>query len=190
MNIACYYYNYSMLTLVSLPAEVRQNFQRSGRINASAALPCAIMGNKLGGTDLSGLIRFGISMEKELLQRLDQEIVKRGYPNRSEAIRNLIRNQLVEIDWSRGDEEVAGTITIIYNHHVKGLSDLLLELQHRHHGMIVSVMHVHLEHEHCLEVMVIKGKAAEARDLADRLIGVKGVKHGKLTISSTGAGLK
>ncbi len=135
---------------------------------------------------MPGLIRFGISMEKELLERLDEEIVKRGYPNRSEAIRDLIRNQLVELDWSQDDEEVAGTITIIYNHHVRGLSDLLLELQHQHHGMIVSVMHVHLEHDHCLEVMVLKGQASEAKELAGRLIGVKGVKHGKLTITSTG----
>jgi CopG family transcriptional regulator, nickel-responsive regulator len=138
---------------------------------------------------MPGLIRFGISMEKELLARLDQEIVKRGYPNRSEAIRDLIRNQLVELDWSRDEEEVAGTITIIYNHHVKGLSDLLLELQHDHHDLIISVMHVHLEHDHCLEVMVIKGPAVEAKELAGRLIGVKGVKHGKLTITSTGKGL-
>lgn len=136
------------------------------------------------------LIRFGISMEKDLLGRLDQEIVKRGYPNRSEAIRDLIRNQLVEIDWSQEKEEVAGTITIIYNHHVRGLSDLLLEMQHDHHHMIISVMHVHLEHEHCLEVMVIKGMASEAKELAGRLIGVKGVKHGKLTITSTGKSLK
>lgn len=139
---------------------------------------------------MSELIRFGISMNKELLERLDREIVKRGYPNRSEAIRDLIRNSLVELDWSRDDEEVAGTITIIYNHHVRGLSDLLLDLQHQHHGMIVSVMHVHLEHDHCLEVMVIKGRAAEARELAGQLIGVKGVKHGKLTITSTGKRLK
>ncbi|MGM0688582.1 MAG: nickel-responsive transcriptional regulator NikR [Bacillota bacterium] len=138
---------------------------------------------------MSGLIRFGISMEKELMVRLDEEIVKRGYPNRSEAIRDLIRNQLVELDWSRDDQEVAGTITIIYNHHVRGLSDLLLELQHEHHSMIISVMHVHLEHDHCLEVMVIKGQAAEAKELSGRLIGVKGVKHGKLTITSTGKGL-
>jgi CopG family transcriptional regulator, nickel-responsive regulator len=135
---------------------------------------------------MSGLIRFGISMEKELLERLDQEIVKRGYPNRSEAIRDLIRNQLVELDWSRDEEEVAGTITIIYNHHIRGLSDLLLELQHDHHDLIIAVMHVHLEHDHCLEVMVIKGPAAKAKELAGRLIGVKGVKHGKLTITSTG----
>lgn len=135
---------------------------------------------------MSGLIRFGISMEKELLERLDQEIVKRGYPNRSEAIRDLIRNQLVELDWSQDEEEVAGTITIIYNHHIRGLSDLLLELQHVHHDLIISVMHVHLEHDHCLEVMVIKGPAAKAKELAGRLIGVKGVKHGKLTITSTG----
>ena len=136
------------------------------------------------------LIRCGISMEKDLLSRLDQEIVKRGYPNRSEAIRDLIRNQLVEIDWSQEEEEVAGTITIIYNHHVRGLNDLLLEMQHDHHHMIISVMHVHLEHEHCLEVMVIKGMASEAKELAGRLIGVKGVKHGKLTITSTGKSLK
>ncbi len=135
---------------------------------------------------MSGLIRFGISMEKDLLERLDQEIVKRGYPNRSEAIRDLVRGHLVELDWSHEDEEVAGTVTIIYNHHVRGLSDLLLELQHEHHDMIISVMHVHLAHDHCLEVMIIKGKAGEAKDLAGRLIGIKGVKHGKLTITSTG----
>ncbi len=135
---------------------------------------------------MSELIRFGISMDKDLLGRLDQEIVKHGYPNRSEAIRDLVRAQLVELEWSQEDEEVAGTVTIIYNHHVRGLSDMLLELQHEHHEMIISVMHVHLEHDHCLEVMVIKGRAGEARELAGRLIGVKGVKHGKLTISSTG----
>ncbi len=135
---------------------------------------------------MSELIRFGISMERDLMDRLDQEIVKRGYPNRSEAIRDLVRAQLVELEWSQEDEEVAGTVTIIYNHHVRGLSDMLLELQHEHHEMIISVMHVHLEHDNCLEVMVIKGKAAEARELAGRLIGVKGVKHGKLTITSTG----
>ncbi len=135
---------------------------------------------------MSGLIRFGISMEKELLERLDQDIVKHGYPNRSEAIRDLVRAQLVELDWSQENEEVAGTVTIIYNHHVRGLSDLLLELQHEHHDMIISVMHVHLEHDHCLEVMVIKGRAGEAKNFAGRLIGIKGVKHGKLTITSTG----
>lgn len=138
---------------------------------------------------MSELIRFGISMDRKLLERLDKEIVMHGYPNRSEAIRDLIRNQLVELDWSHEEEEVAGTITIIYNHHIRGLSDLLLELQHQHHAMIISVMHVHLEHDNCLEVMVIRGKAAEARELAGRLIGVKGVKHGKLTITSTGTTL-
>lgn len=135
---------------------------------------------------MSELIRFGISMDKDLLSRLDKEIVKRGYPNRSEAIRDLVRSQLVELEWSQEDEEVAGTVTIIYDHHVRGLSDILLELQHEHHEMIMSVMHVHLAHDNCLEVMVVKGKASEARDLAGRLIGVKGVKHGKLTITSTG----
>lgn len=138
---------------------------------------------------MADLIRFGISMEKELLARLDQEIVASKYANRSEAIRDLIRNQLVELDWSQDEEEVAGTITLIYNHHVRGLSDLLLEMQHQHHAMIISVMHVHLEHDHCLEVMVVRGKASEAKAVAGRLISVKGVKHGKLTITSTGTRL-
>ncbi len=138
---------------------------------------------------MPGVTRFGISMDNKLLYRLDQEIVKRGYPNRSEAIRDLIRNQLVELDWSQDLEEVAGTLTMVYNHHVRGLSELLLELQHQYHHLIISVMHVHLEHEHCLEVLVIKGKAAEAKELANKIIGTKGVKHGKLTITSTGESL-
>lgn len=135
---------------------------------------------------MAELIRFGISMDQDLLKRFDREVVTRGYANRSEAIRDLIRKQLVEQDWSGEDCEVAGTITLVYDHHVKGLSDLLLEVQHQYHNLILSVMHVHLTHAHCLEVMVIKGRAGTARDVAGRLLGVKGVKHGKLTITATG----
>lgn len=135
---------------------------------------------------MSALIRFGVSIDQELLERFDHEVVVKGYANRSEAIRDLIRNQLVELDWSGEDEEVAGTITLVYNHHVRGLSDLLLELQHRFHDLIVSVMHVHLAHDRCLEVLVIKGRAGDAREVAARLLGVKGVFHGKLTATSTG----
>jgi len=125
-------------------------------------------------------------MDEELLKRFDDEVVSRGYINRSEAIRDLIRNQLVELDWSKEGEEVAGTITLIYDHHVRGLNDLLLELQHRFHNLIISTMHVHLDHHHCLEVLVIKGPAREAREVAGQLLGVKGVKHGKLSVTSTG----
>lgn len=139
---------------------------------------------------MGGVVRFGISMDKELLERFDQEIVSGSYVNRSEAIRDLIRNQLVEAEWSGEDEEVAGTITLVYDHHVRGLSDLLLEVQHRYHTLILSVMHVHLTHHNCLEVLVIKGPAREAREVAGKLLGVKGVKHGKLTITSTGERLK
>lgn len=138
---------------------------------------------------MTELIRFGISIDRELLERFDREVVRKGYANRSEAIRDLIRNQLVEVDWSSEDEEVAGTITLVYNHHVRGLSDMLLEMQHRYHDLIVSVMHVHLAHERCLEVLVIKGRAGEAKDVAAGLLGVKGVIHGQLTATSTGAKL-
>ncbi|MGI6096734.1 MAG: nickel-responsive transcriptional regulator NikR [Dethiobacteria bacterium] len=132
------------------------------------------------------LIRFGISMHEQLLERFDQEIVSRGYANRSEAIRDLIRNQLVEMEWAEEEQEVAGTITLVYDHHVRGLTDILINLQHRYHQLIISTMHVHLDHDNCLEVLVIKGRAKEAKEAANQLISVKGVKHGKLTITSTG----
>ena len=139
---------------------------------------------------MSGLVRFGISIDQDLLARFDREIISGGYTNRSEAIRDLIRNHLVESEWSGEDVEVAGTITLVYDHHVRGLSDLLLEVQHRYHNLILSVMHVHLTHNNCLEVLVIKGPAGTAKEVAGRLLGVKGVKHGKLTITSTGERLK
>ena len=134
----------------------------------------------------SSLTRFGVSIDNKLLERFDKEIVSRGYNNRSEAIRDLIRNQLVELEWGDENYEVAGTLTLVYNHHTRGLSDLLTELQHSFHEMILSTMHVHLDHHNCLEILVIKGKAREAKEVADRLLSVKGVLHGKLTVTSTG----
>ena len=136
--------------------------------------------------ELSKLVRFGISISQDLLERFDRLIGEKGYTNRSEAIRDLIRDRLVEEDWAGEGTEVAGTITLVYDHHVRGLSELLLELQHRYHHLIVSTMHVHLAHDHCLEVLLIKGPAAETREVAGRLLGVKGVKHGKLTVTTTG----
>jgi len=135
---------------------------------------------------LSNLIRFGISIHEDLLERFDQQIVNRGYHNRSEAIRDLIRNHMVEVEWSDEHEEVAGTLTLVYNHHVKGLTDLLTELQHSYHDLIISTMHVHLDEHNCLEILVIKGKVKDAREVASRILGVKGVLHGKLSITSTG----
>lgn len=135
---------------------------------------------------MTNLIRFGVSISEDLLEHFDQQIFNKGYQNRSEAIRDLIRNHLVEIEWSEENEEVAGTLTLVYNHHVKGLTDLLTELQHTYHHLILSTMHVHLDEHNCLEVLVIKGMAKEAREVANRLLGVKGVLHGKLAITSTG----
>lgn len=139
---------------------------------------------------MAELIRFGVSMDRELLETFDRKVVSKGYANRSEAIRDLIRNQLVEMEWSEDNEEVAGTITLVYDHHVRGLNDLLLELQHRYVKLIVSTMHVHLSHNRCLEVLIIKGPAGEAKAVANQLLSVKGVIHGRLTATSTGKKLK
>jgi len=136
------------------------------------------------------LVRFGVSMNEQLLKMFDKKIVASGYVNRSEAVRDLIRNRLVEMEWEDENQEVAGTITLVYDHHVRGLSHLLTELQHNWHELVLATTHVHLDHHNCLEVLVIKGPAGKAREVADRLVGVKGVKHGQLTITSTGQALK
>lgn len=130
-------------------------------------------------------IRFGISMDDQLLASFDRLIEQKGYMNRSEAIRDLIRASLVELKWEGGDEETVGTVTLVYNHHVRDLSDKLTELQHTHHHEIVSALHVHLDAHNCLEVLVVRGKARDVKRIADGLIGVKGVKHGKLVMTTT-----
>ncbi len=138
---------------------------------------------------MSSLVRFGVSINKGLLVQFDKIIGEKGYSNRSEAIRDLIRNQMVELAWEKDEEEVAGTVTLIYDHHVRGLSELLLEVQHSFHDLILSTMHLHLDHHNCLEVLAVKGAAREVRRIAERLISVKGVKHGRLSITTTGKNL-
>ncbi len=138
---------------------------------------------------MSSLVRFGVSINKGLLVQFDKIIEEKGYSNRSEAIRDLIRNQMVELEWEIDAEEVAGTVTLIYDHHVRGLSELLLEVQHSFHDLILSTMHLHLDHHNCLEVLAVKGAAREVRRIAERLISVKGVKHGRLSITTTGKNL-
>lgn len=135
---------------------------------------------------MSELTRFGISMESKLLERFDQYIAKQHYSNRSEAIRDLVRNELVQDAWQDDDHEIVGTLTIIYDHHKKELSEKLTEHQHKAHENVVSTMHVHLDHHHCLEVLALRGKTHEIRELANVLISTKGVKHGKLVMTSTG----
>lgn len=138
---------------------------------------------------MSDLTRFGISIDDRLLKRFDDLIADKGYVNRSEAIRDLIRNALVEDAWAREDEETVGTVTLVYDHHTRDLADKLTEQQHSHHEAIISALHVHLDAHHCLEVVVVKGKAKSVKRLADELIGTKGVKHGKLVTTTTGKGL-
>lgn len=129
-------------------------------------------------------------MGSALLGQFDRLIERKGYVNRSEAIRDLVRAALVEDQWERGDEETVGTVTIVYDHHTRDLADKLTEHQHAHHDAIISALHVHLDHNNCLEVVVVRGSAEEVRRLADELIGIKGVKHGKLAMTTTGEGLR
>ncbi len=138
---------------------------------------------------MADIVRFGISIKEDLLLRFDDLIAEKGYVNRSEAIRDLIRNALVDNDLSNGEEEAIGTISMVYDHHTRDLADKLTEHQHSHHKEIVSALHVHLDHHHCLEVVVTKGRAREIKRLADELIGTKGVKHGKLMMTTTSKGL-
>jgi CopG family nickel-responsive transcriptional regulator len=136
------------------------------------------------------ITRFGISLENTLLERFDGLINKKGYPSRSEAIRDLIRDSLVTEEWETYRTETVGTITLVYSHDTRELTDNLTDIQHDYHQAIVSAMHIHLDDHNCLEVIVVKGKAKDIKAIADRLIGTKGVKHGKLTVTTTGKRLK
>jgi CopG family nickel-responsive transcriptional regulator len=139
---------------------------------------------------MAQIVRFGVSIDENLLERFDELLGRKGYVNRSEAVRDFIRNAIVEDQWSRSDEEIVGTVTLVYDHHTRDLSDKLTEQQHEYHNAIVSVLHVHLDAHHCLEVLVVRGSAGHVRKLADELIGTKGVKHGKLVTSTTGRDLE
>lgn len=135
---------------------------------------------------MAALVRFGISLDRKLLADFDRLITRKGYGNRSEAIRDLIRDSLVRDQWDKGTEEAVGTVTLVYNHDTRELADRLTDLQHRYFDSIVSTVHVHLDEHHCLEVLVVRGKAADLKAIADRLIGTRGVKHG--TFSATAEG--
>jgi len=134
------------------------------------------------------LVRFGVSLDHHLLDDFDRLIERKNYTNRSEALRDLIRDNLVGQEWDENKETV-GTITIVYDHHVHALTEKLTDIQHRFHRLVLSAMHVHLDHDHCVEVLVVRGKGADIKKVADTLIGTKGVKHGKLTMTTTGQGL-
>ncbi len=139
---------------------------------------------------MSSLSRIGVSIDVDLLEQFDALIEERGYQNRSEAFRDLIRNELVEESWKSPDSEVVGSVTLVYDHHVRLLNDKLLDLQHAFHDAILSTLHVHLDHDNCLEVLLIKGQASKVHQIANALISTKGVKHGRLALSSVGRDLK
>jgi CopG family nickel-responsive transcriptional regulator len=133
------------------------------------------------------LVRFGVAMDDDLLGKFDALVARRGSAaNRSEAVRDLVRDALVDAEWEGSHEEIVGTITMVFDHHASDLSDKLDTLQHAHFDQIVSSMHVHLDAHNCLEVIVVRGTSDDVRDIADGLLGTKGVKHGKLVTTTSG----
>lgn len=134
-------------------------------------------------------VRFSASLDAQLLERFSGMAERHGYASRSEALRDVIREALVRDEWT-SDAEIVGTITIVYDHHTRELSDRLTRAQHDSHEAILSSMHVHLDHDNCLEVIAVRGRASVIQQLADALIGTRGVKHGKLTATTTGLALR
>jgi CopG family transcriptional regulator, nickel-responsive regulator len=133
-----------------------------------------------------GIERFAVAIETGLLQKFDRLLDRQGLGNRSEAVRDLIRKRLVEDETSRGREESVATLTLIYDHSQRELSEKVTAAGHEEHAHVLSTLHVHLDHRLCLEVMALRGKPAELQRFSARLIGMKGVKHGQLVLSSAG----
>jgi len=138
---------------------------------------------------VGALTRFSVSIDSELLKRFLQLGRKRGWQNRSEALRDIMREALVREEWER-DDEIVGTITMVYDHHRRELTERLTGLQHEHHDAVLATMHIHLDHDNCLEVVAVKGSASGVQRIADTLIAMKGVKHGKLAATTTGRKLR
>ena len=138
---------------------------------------------------MGNTIRFGVSLDSELLERFDALCDQRGYETRSEAIRDLLRSTLVEQEWEDSGKDIAATLTLVYDHHKSDLAQKVTNAQHDAHHLIITTLHVHLDHHNCLEVLVLKGPGAEVRGLAERLIATKGVMFGKLSLATTGADL-
>ena len=135
---------------------------------------------------MSQLVRFGVSIEDSLLADFDRVIEEKGYASRSEAFRDLIRGYLVEADWTALRGEQAATLTLVYNHEYREITDRLTDLQHGYQDIVVCSTHVHLTHHTCLEAIVLRGEAAKIRTMADRLIATRGVKHGRVVSTSMG----
>jgi len=138
---------------------------------------------------MSELVRFSVSMDSRLLEKFDRVIAEKGYESRSEALRDLIRDNLVEGEWADGEAEVVGVVSLLYDHHTRGLGETLTGVQHDYHETVVSAVHVHLDHHNCFEALVVKGRAGDIHRMADRLGSLRGVKHARITVSSSGRGL-
>ena len=134
---------------------------------------------------MSKVVRFSVSIESDLLRAFDRLITSRGYANRSEAIRDAIRRQLISREWEEGDE-VAGVITLLYDHHRPGLAETITEIQHQATSQVISTTHIHLDESNCLEFIAVKGEGEAIERLADKLQSLRGVKHGEIAATSTG----
>ncbi len=146
--------------------------------------------NSLGSKVMSKVTRFGVSLEDELLVKFDALLKRIGYKNRSEAIRDLIRNRLVKQDWKDEDKEIVGILSLVYNHEKSEITEKLNHIQHEHIGAIVSATHIHLDPHNCLEVVILKGKSREIEKISDLLQSTKNVKHGGLLRTTTGEELE
>lgn len=136
------------------------------------------------------LSRIGIALDSDLLKRFDRLISRQGYTNRSEAFRDLIRDRLVAEQTAAPHAMVVGTVTLIYDHHANGVTEKLTELQHANHDLVVSTSHAHLDHDSCLEVLIVHGQSSRVEQFAGRLIGLKGVQHGRLVMSVSAASIQ
>jgi CopG family nickel-responsive transcriptional regulator len=133
---------------------------------------------------MENITRFGISIEPELLEKYDAIIKKKGYTNRSEALRDLIRVQIIQEQNANPNHRGLGTLTILYNHHSGPLTERLLELQHEHYQHILTTTHVHVDHDNCLEILLLQGKIRDIQTLTDKIKALKGIKHGELVLTS------
>lgn len=131
-------------------------------------------------------IRFGVSLDTSLLEKFDKLCEERCYKTRSEAIRDLIRRELVQMEWEDQNHEVTGTLTMVYNHHQSDLAQKMTEIQHQALELIITSLHVHIDEDNCMEVLVLRGPAKEVKAISERLTATRGIKHGKLSLSTTG----
>lgn len=135
---------------------------------------------------MSDTVRFGVSLSLDLLDRFDHLIRQLGYENRSEAVRDLIRRKLVQEEWEAPDAETFASVSLVYDHHQGQVLERLNDLQHQSYAHVISTLHVHIDHDNCLEIVVLKGKAGDLRQLADAMISLKGVKYGDVTMGTSG----